>query len=114
MHPANSNYSFDTSLPAYKGNQLGKDRQKDQLLKIFNELGGRATLKQVADKIGLPQSTVSGRINDLIGDKELMDTGEKVSYAGMIRKVFALPTRTLKSLPDPIQTPLFNYKKIIL
>jgi predicted transcriptional regulator len=114
MHTAQqSNYSFDTSLPAYQGNQEDKQIQKKKLLAIFNQCGGRATLKEVADLMGLPQSTVSGRINDLIADKELMDTGEKKSYQGYTRKVFAVIKRKNPVAPNAVQKPLFDYKKII-
>lgn len=115
MHTSSqkSNYSFETSLPAYKSNPTVKAKQKSHTLSIFNELGGRATLKQVADKMGLPQSTVSGRINDLIEDKELIDTGQKEMYDGLVRKVFAIVSKASTNMINPIQKPLFDYKKIV-
>jgi hypothetical protein len=103
-----NNYSRETSLPAYKENQAGKEAQKTRILQVIRDLGGRATLKQIEEVIQLPQSSISGRINDLIEDRKVKDTGEKTLYAGMRRKVFALLLPSVVNLSSFRQTTFFE------
>ena len=70
-----TNYSYQTSLPSYKENQTGKDIQKEFILKCIAK--GHNNLKSLQNITGLPQSTVSGRISDLLVD-------EKVKYSDFV------------------------------
>jgi len=68
-----SNYSYDTSLPAYKEAPELKKRQADELMAFIAK--GANCLLQLSELSGLPQSTVSGRVNDLV-------TEGRVEYLG--------------------------------
>lgn len=112
MEENQSNYSYETSLPAYQEDQQGKDAQAKRILAIMKSLGGKCTIKQIEELIHLPQSTVSGRMKDLREAECVVDTGELTVYAGRKRKLFAIieklaPKAPPKSKPDS----LFNYKK---
>lgn len=72
----NTGYSYLTSLPAYKENSLGKGVQAERILSLVS-LSNGITLLELSELSGLPQSTVSGRIGDLM---EL----SKVRYDGLI------------------------------
>lgn len=91
MNPqTNNSYSYATSLPAYQDNQQDKEIAKKKIIATIIEFGGKACLKQIADKIGLPQSTVSGRISDLREDRKVKDSGTKVKLDGRSRIVWEL------------------------
>lgn len=85
----NSNYSYETSLPAYYDNSSLKKRQQDVILKLVEDCG--TCLKEIEKKlkavynINIPQSTVSGRISDLIKEKKVMYLG-KIFFEGYTRK----------------------------
>lgn len=85
------NYSYQTSLPAYRDNPEGKLIQKERILEVIKTLGGSTCLKQLERIIGLPQSTLSGRANDLIKDGLIAHTGF-VEFEGRKRKRFSLNT----------------------
>lgn len=77
-------YSYQTSLPAYKSNQSEKKVQADIILQVVNSKG-KTTLKELEQILGIPQSTVSARVNDLIEDSKIMYSG-LVEYLGRKRK----------------------------
>ena len=70
-----TNYSFETSYPAYKEAPELKRRQADELLLFIKR--GANNLLQLSQLSGLPQSTVAGRCNDL-------KTEGKIDYAGHV------------------------------
>lgn len=99
-----TNYSRETSLPAYREDQPGKQAQKDRILQEMNRLGGAACLKQIEQFMHLPQSTCSGRMNDLINDKKIMHDGF-VEYDGRLRKRFVIIKSNVVPItkaPDPV------------
>ncbi len=59
-----SNYSYETSLPAYRDNTTGKFRQMDKIITLVEN--GADNIAELAELSDLPASTVSGRINDAI------------------------------------------------
>ena len=59
-----TNYSKSTSLPAYRDNESGKLFQREQIRDCIRR--GQNNLLQISYALRLPQSTVSGRVNDLI------------------------------------------------
>ena len=59
-----TNYSYKTSLPAYRGNKEEKQAQATKVLRAITV--GKNCLLQVAEYLNLPQSTIAGRVNDLI------------------------------------------------
>lgn len=79
----NKTYSHTTSLPAYLENQTGKQQQKEKILSLITEEG--TCLKQLEELTGLPQSTVSGRVNDLKEERKAMYHGF-ITYGGRLRK----------------------------
>lgn len=102
-----SNYSVETSLPAYHSNPEGKTLQAQKVLAKMHSLGGKVCIKQLEEVLSLPASTLSGRINDLIAAGKVRDTGEKCTYQGMRRKVFALITA--QAIPSvPVKTSFFE------
>ncbi len=84
-----TNYSYETSLPAYHSNANEKKRQQDIIQGLVTEQG--TCLKEIEHKlkqlykIEIPQSTISGRINDLMKEKKVMYF-EKCFYDGCTRK----------------------------
>lgn len=78
-----TNYSFATSLPPYHEAPNIKKRQQDELLAFIFK--GANNLLQLSQLTGLPQSTVSGRANDLIEEGRVKYEGFTV-YADRKRK----------------------------
>lgn len=96
-----TNYSYKTSLPAYREDGTGKQAQKDSILAEFNRLGGAACLKQMEKFMHLPQSTCSGRINDLINDGKLKHDGF-MEFDGRLRKRFVIINKApISIVPEP-------------
>lgn len=97
-----TNYSYKTSLPAYREDQSGKQAQKDKILAEFNRLGGFACLKQMEHFMKLPQSTCSGRINDLVDDGKVKHDGF-MEFEGRLRKKFVIiNVKPISITPAPI------------
>jgi transcriptional antiterminator len=92
-------YSFNTSLPAYKENKADKDSQAERILN-FIVLAKYTTLKQLEEVTGLPQSTISGRVSDLI-------EGEKVRYDGQIVYSGRLRKKIIPVIKELRQSSLF-------
>jgi hypothetical protein len=92
-------YSWQTSLPAYLENAEGKDMQEKLVLYVMRRLRGKTTLKEIQDymriklRIMLPQSTISGRMNDLKDKDKVGFFGETRIYKDRIRKVFEIITK---------------------
>ena len=83
-----SGYSFETSLPAYEeGRETVKARQQEKILDIV--MNGAKTIREIAKRTGLPDSTVAGRVNDLIKDQKLEYDGY-AEYDGRKRKQIGL------------------------
>lgn len=78
-----SNYSYATSLEPYRDNATEKKRQADELYQFIRR--GANSLLQLAELSGLPQSTVSGRVNDLIFEKRIEYKGKTI-YKNRERK----------------------------
>jgi len=95
-----TNYSRTTSLPSYQENQTGKEIQKEILLGIVTSKS-QTTLKELEEIMTLPQSTISGRVNDLIREKKVMYSGTTM-YKKRTRKVIVL------YVAESTQTKLFN------
>ena len=78
------NYSYQTSLPAYTDNISGKQIQQDKIVSIIR-IKKETTLKELEELTGLPQSTISGRVNDGIEAKKLIYFGT-IIYKNRLRK----------------------------
>lgn len=92
-----TNYSYKTSLPAYLENKEGKAAQEKIIAYVISRhKGGKASLKEIQDymrnvvRLPLPQSTISGRVNDLKDKGRVAFYGEMKIYKGRLRKVFEL------------------------
>lgn len=70
-----SNYSYLTSLPAYHEAPDVKKRQAEMIFSFI--VNGANNLLQISELVGLPQSTVAGRITDL-------KNAGKVEYEGFV------------------------------
>ena len=68
-----SNYSFQTSLEPYREASELKKRQADELFAFIRR--GANNLLQLSELSGLPQSTVSGRVNDLVEENKIEYNG---------------------------------------
>lgn len=79
----NTNYSYETSMPAYKDNPNLKKTQAEELLSLIRK--GANNLLQIAELSGLPESTVAGRVNDLIKEHRVKYNG-KVVFRNRVRK----------------------------
>lgn len=98
----NTNYSYKTSLPAYNDNAEGKNFQKNKILEEMKRLGGSACLKQIEKAMHLPQSTCSGRMNDLIDDGKVIHNGY-IEFEKRLRKRFVLvQQKTISIIQEPI------------
>lgn len=108
-----TNYSYKTSLPAYREDATGKQAQKDKILGEIQRLKDGACLKQIEHFMTLPQSTCSGRINDLIADGKVKHDGY-MEFEGRLRKRFVLINEnTIAPIPIavPIPAPVIEEKK---
>lgn len=72
-----TNYSFSTSLSPYIELQTSGQAQIQADLILGFIKSGACTIKELSEKTGLPSSTVSGRLSDLI-------KANKVSYSGHV------------------------------
>lgn len=91
-----TNYSIETSLPAYHSFPSQKKKQAEKVLNAVKYLGENACIKLVAAHVGIPDATASARINDLIKDGTLYYTDEKKVIDGMKRKIIAIVNKQLK------------------
>ncbi len=82
-------YSYQTSLPAYHQNQSGKELQKERVLQFIKN--GINNLKQLQQNTGLQQSTIAGRVNDLIADKKVMYQGTIIYQERLRKKIIVVP-----------------------
>lgn len=80
--PIKDGYSYQTSLHAYK--ESGKEAQRIIILNLIKK--GFVTLLQLSEITGFPQSTVSGRVNDLI-DEGKVYYNSTVEYKNRKRKM---------------------------
>lgn len=97
-----SNYSYSTSLPAFKENQaLHKRTQCDNVLALIRK--GSDNLLQVSQLTGLPQSTIAGRVNDLVNDGRVKYFGQVV-YNNRLRKKIII----IEPVAVGVQADLFN------
>lgn len=97
-----TNYSYKTSLPAYREDENGKHAQKDKILGEIQRLNDGACLKQIEHFMKLPQSTCSGRINDLIADGKVKHDGY-MEFEGRLRKKFVvINVKPISIIPEPI------------
>lgn len=82
-----SNYSFETSLPAYKDNKESKKQQVEIIYEAIKN--GKQTIAELADLTGLQPSTVSGRIGDLVRAGRVY-SDSTVIFNGRKRKSFQI------------------------
>lgn len=75
-----SNYSWETSLPPYRESKL---MQAVKVLGCIKK--AMSSLLEISDELGLPQSTIAGRCNDLIKEDKIKYSGF-VFYKGRKRK----------------------------
>lgn len=80
-----TNYSVITSLPAYR--EPGKEIQAAKVIEAVRQ--GNNNLKALEQVLELPQSTISGRVNDCIEAGKLMYS-DFVQFAGRKRKRIVL------------------------
>lgn len=95
-----SNYSYHTSLEPYRENPSEKRKQADELYAFIRR--GANNLLQLSELSGLPQSTVSGRCNDLIEEKRIEYKGYVV-FNNRKRKKIVL----IKAPATGVQKELF-------
>jgi predicted transcriptional regulator len=86
-------YSYETSLPAYEEIKATvKETHCEWILSLIRD--GARTIKELAKKTGLPDSSVAGRVNNLIAEGKVEYTGY-VEYDGRKRKQIGLVTNRL-------------------
>ncbi len=106
-----TNYSYKTSLPAYREDATGKQAQKDKILGEIQRLKDGSCLKQIEHFMKLPQSTCSGRINDLIADGKVKHDGH-MEFEGRLRKKFVIINEK-EIVPIPVSAPVIEENKKI-
>lgn len=93
-------YSYETSKPAQHLNeQTNKTRQCDEIMK--HVVRGANNLLRLHELTGIPQSTVSARVNDLIYEEKKIRYDGFVNYSGMKRKKIVLVIK------EVVQSQLF-------
>jgi DNA-binding Lrp family transcriptional regulator len=75
-----NNYSYETSLPAYH-----EDKKVQSRLVYVAIYNGVNSLLAISEHLNLPQSTVAGRVNDLIEEGKVRYDGFTV-YKNRKRK----------------------------
>jgi predicted transcriptional regulator len=98
-----TNYSLETSLPAYHSDQNEKVLQENKVLKQIEALKHNACIKIIARNLQLPDAIVSARINDLITKGKVEYSEKKFKIEGYMRKI-----PQLKKIIIENQTELFN------
>jgi DNA-binding MarR family transcriptional regulator len=93
-----TNYSFPTSGPAYH-DKTHRQYQRTMLLNLLIRMGGKSSLLELANESNLPESTVSGRINDLIKDG-LVYYGAPIAYKGRKRKQVLITLSGRQTIPE--------------
>jgi hypothetical protein len=84
-----SNYSFETSLPAYLENKaLRKKRQCDEVLAFIKK--GANNLLQISNLMGIPQSIVSARMTDLMEEKRARYEGKTIYNNRERKRIIAI------------------------
>ena len=78
-------YSWKTSWPAYK--EPGKEIQEAKILELIKQSADN--LLHLSQLTKLPQSTVAGRVNDLI-KKGLVEYSGTIIFEGRLRKKIKL------------------------
>ncbi len=96
-----TNYSYSTSLPPYREAPESKKRQADEIFGFIKH--GANNLLQLSELTALPQSTVSGRLNDLITEGKVKYEGFTV-YADRKRKKIVV----IKKVEPGIQMNFFT------
>lgn len=81
----NPNYSIETSLPAYEKGSEKRIIQESKVLSQIKRLGNNACIKSLAQALGIPDATISARVNDLI-DKGKVRYNGKFKYEDYTRK----------------------------
>jgi ribosome-associated protein YbcJ (S4-like RNA binding protein) len=94
-----TNYSFATSLEPYHEAPHLKRKQSEDILAFISK--GANCLLQLAQLTGLPQSTVSGRCNDLVSEGKAKYNGF-VIYENRKRKKIVV----IKKVPEGRQSEL--------
>lgn len=95
-----TNYSFETSLPAFKENQTQKRVQRENILRFIKK--GADNLLQLSQITGIPQSTVSARMKELRKDQKADYLGYVVYENRKRKKIVAVVKKELT------QPELFN------
>jgi len=67
----------DTSASAYHLLRGKLRKRQGEVLRAVQELGGFATSYEVAERLGVPLHTISGRITELKEKEVLLDTGDR-------------------------------------
>lgn len=93
-----TDYSYETSLPAHREDESGKQAQKDRILEEMKRLKDGVCLKQIEQFMHLPQSTCSGRMNDLKKDGKIKHDGF-MEYEGRLRKKFIIINQSTSIVP---------------
>jgi hypothetical protein len=83
-----SNYSFETSLPAFQSCPDEKKKQADMIYELIQQ--GADNLLKLAELTGLEQGRISARISDLIEERKVRYAEEKIVYKKFKRKKICL------------------------
>lgn len=83
---AKTNYSFDTSLPALTENKSEKQQAKQRVYDAI--CNGANCLLKIHEVLKMPQSSVSGRVNELIEEGKVYysDKENYIQYKNKLRK----------------------------
>ena len=94
-----SNYSIETSLPAYHSHQDDKQKQADMIYQLIKS--GIDNLLRLSEITGLEQGRISARVSDLIADNKVKYDG-KVIYKNFTRKRICLVTKPVIGVQQTI------------
>lgn len=86
---AKTNYSFETSLPAFKDNLANnKIRQCDEVLSLIKR--GAKCLLQISEISKIPQAVISARMSDLMKEGKAGYDGQIVFKDRLRKKIVVL------------------------
>lgn len=92
----NPNYSYQTSLPAYKENPSHKLRQSDNILAMIKM--GADNLLKLSQASGILQAVVSARVNELINEGKITYDGFTTYNNRKRKRIVTVKILTQKSL----------------
>ncbi len=85
----------ETSAAAYRKLKPSLDKRRAQVIRIIRDWSGSApgpTTAEIADRLGVPDNQISGRVTELLADGLILISGRKFNPRSGVRvRAYAIP-----------------------